>query len=104
MEASRPDELFNLEDMGISGIDLNYISKNTNVAGGTQTGETVYLKEDGTRGKVGQFNFSNNPFYREYTDNIEIPEDMRNLPDMRGSGAVRDLLEAAAWEAWPLAA
>ncbi|UQZ90123.1 hypothetical protein C4J81_13305 [Deltaproteobacteria bacterium Smac51] len=96
---SQANELFTLEELGITGIDLNYKSTNNNVAGGVQTGETVYIKEDGSTGKVGQFDFSHNPFYREFTDSIEIPEDMYYLPDMQGSGAVRDLLEAAAGEA-----
>ncbi|MCG7860541.1 hypothetical protein MD537_26395, partial [Flavihumibacter sediminis] len=39
---------------------------------------------------------ASNPFYREFTDTIEIPEALLGLPDMQGSGAVRDLREAAA--------
>ncbi len=45
-----------------------------------------------------------NPFYREYTDAIPLSAEVQALPDMKGSGAVRDLRDAANDLGWKRAA
>ena len=43
---------------------------------------------------AGNLNLADNPFYREFTDTIALTETARALPEMGGSGWVRDLREA----------
>ncbi|GHU32407.1 hypothetical protein FACS189497_13970 [Betaproteobacteria bacterium] len=46
-------------------------------------------------GNASNLDLAHNPFYRELENKIELSEAVAKLPDMRGSGAVRDLREAA---------
>src|SRR5690606_24856903 len=62
-----------------------------------------FVRSDGIEGTVNgnqslaaNLDVASNPFYREYTDEILLDKESRALPDMRGSGAVRDLRDAAA--------
>jgi hypothetical protein len=41
-------------------------------------------------------NFNINPINREFNDVINIPDDLLILPNLKGTGCVRDLLESAA--------
>ena len=61
-----------------------------------------FTRLDGTDGELNgnqslaaNLDLASNPFYREYTDRIELSEEVAALPGMQGSGAVRDLQEAA---------
>jgi hypothetical protein len=46
-------------------------------------------------GGASALDLASNPFYRQFTDAIELSPEIGALPAMRGSGAVRDLREAA---------
>ncbi|WP_156357579.1 hypothetical protein [Pseudomonas cannabina] len=48
-----------------------------------------------SQGVIGTIDFAQNTFYREFSDKIELDVDAENLPDMQGSGTVRDLREAS---------
>ncbi|PBP80922.1 calcium-binding protein, partial [Pseudomonas syringae] len=48
-----------------------------------------------TSGVVGTIDFAQNTFYREFSDTIELDQVAKYLPNMQGSGAVRDLREAS---------
>ncbi|YCH28324.1 hypothetical protein M1D39_10180 [Pseudomonas sp. D2-5] len=50
----------------------------------------------GGKGVSGDVYFETNKFYREFGDLIDIPPDLKTVANMYGSGAVRDLREAAA--------
>lgn len=51
-------------------------------------------------GTAGNLDLTENPFYRDFTDTIALTSSSRALPDMQGSGAVRDLQEAANDGVW----
>jgi hypothetical protein len=61
------------------------------------------MRIDGSEGAAGavvdgnasNLDLADNPFYRRFEDSIELSPDIAKLPAARGSGAVRDLLEAA---------
>ncbi len=104
--SSQADELFSLEDVGVSGIKVDYTAANTKQNGNTLYGTGSYIDISGDSHYMTDAWFEQDTFISGYTDTIEIPEDMRGLPNMGGSGAVRNLLEAAAqeakaWEPYP---
>lgn len=97
-------ELISLSEAGIVSISLNATNANKNLVGGNvQTATASFTRTDGSTGEAGDVSlgtagnleFASNPFYREFTDTVPITEQAAALPDMVGSGRVRDLREAA---------
>ncbi|MDY0011255.1 MAG: calcium-binding protein [Rhodocyclaceae bacterium] len=102
-------ELIALTEAGITRINLNATVTSTNLAGGNrQTATATYTRANGTTGTAGDvsldgnaanLDLASNPFYRAFTDSLPITEQAAGLPDMGGSGLVRDLREAASLSA-----
>lgn len=103
---SETNELKTLTQAGIVSISLSSTQTNTVVNGGIQTAEGTFTKSDGTSGEsatvdvgsLGNYIFDSNSFYREFTDTITLTEAASALPEMQGSGVVRDLREAASMQ------
>ena len=98
---SQSGELKTLIAAGVAAINLDSVAStmsvgNDNVANAVGTFE----RTDGSDGELSaaaaSLDLAANPFYREFSDTIAIPEALQSLPDMQGAGAVRDLLQAAA--------
>ncbi|MDO8299394.1 calcium-binding protein [Lacisediminimonas sp.] len=100
---SQSSELSTLGAVGIVAINLNPSATVTNLGNGNfQTATGSFVRADGSTGATGQTvgNVANlelavNTFYREFTDTIAPTDQASVLPDMQGSGRVRDLREAA---------
>jgi hypothetical protein len=97
-------ELMSLADAGIASIGLDNTATYENLPGGNVlSAQGSYTRADGTSGTTGEFTTGNvgnldlteNPFYSEFTDPIELTDAAKALPGMHGSGMVRDLREAA---------
>ena len=89
-------ELMSLTDAGIASIDLNDTASTTNLAGGNQqTATATFTRTDNTTGTVANLNLASSNFYREFGDTIAVSDTAQALPNMMGSGNVRDLREAA---------
>ena len=74
---------------------------NVNLGGGnTQTHSGSFTKTDSTAGNAGTAHLAgslllaNNNFYRQFTDDLAITSAAQALPQMQGSGLVRDLRAA----------
>ena len=94
--ASQANELFSLAALNIIGIDLTPTIQTVNVGNGNlQTASARFTYSDGSTGKIANLNLVDNPFYREFADSVPLTEQAQNLPDLQGSGQVRDLREAA---------
>jgi Ca2+-binding RTX toxin-like protein len=99
---SQAGELFTLNDLGIIGINVASTEHSTTLANGNQLADTgSFIKADGSTGTVGEvtgslgdINLADDTFHREFTDQLDTTA-VASLPDMQGSGAVRDLREAA---------
>ncbi|MGJ0486227.1 MAG: calcium-binding protein [Methylomicrobium sp.] len=99
---SQDGELFTLEALGIAGIHVAKSENTTRLADGNQIADLgSYIRTDGTEGTVGQvtgaladIDLVDNPFYREFSDTVPLTEQAQTLPDLQGSGRVRDLREA----------
>ena len=92
---STENELSSLNDLGIVSIDLNSDSNNVNLGNGNvQSATSAHLTQEGVEGETSNLDLASNPFYREFTDSIELSEQALSLPDAVASGLVRDLREA----------
>jgi len=95
-------ELHSLESLGITGFHVAKSENTTRLSNGNQIADLgSYIRDDGTEGTVGQItggmadiDLADNPFYRSFTDTVPLTEQAQALPDMQGSGMVRDLREA----------
>ena len=101
-------EMQSLADAGIASISLTSTATNIPLTGGNvQSAAGTYTKTNGTTGNLGEFTTGNtgnldlaqNPFYREFVDQVPLTAAALALPDMQGAGAVRDLQEAASLNA-----
>ncbi len=103
---SQAGELSTLAQKNILSIGLAASTSTVNLGNGnTLTGTAVVTRTTGGSTQVGSvsvgadttasnLNLANNPFYREFTDSIALTTAALALPEMQGSGAVRDLREA----------
>jgi Ca2+-binding RTX toxin-like protein len=105
---SQSNELGSLAEAGIAGINLASTATNIALAGGNvQSAAGTYTKSNGQTGAVGDFttgssgnlDLAQNPFYSDFTDHIALSTAAQALPNMQGSGSVRDLQEAASLDA-----
>ena len=92
---SQAGELKTLAELGITALNLTRTSSNITLPGGTQTLAGSYTKADGSGAVLADLNLTQDTFNTQYTNNIEVPEELQNLPDLPGMGRLRSLQEAA---------
>ena len=90
-------ELLTLEQANVSGINLDYNSSSTTDDNGNQHNQTgTFIKTDGTTGSIHDVWFD-----ADYADTVsktevEIPDNIKDLPEISGFGNVRSLQETMA--------
>ncbi len=95
-------ELFTLSQLGIVSINVSSIDHSQTLANGNQIADLgFFTRTDGSTGTAGEvtgnladINLVQDTFHRQFTTHFDTSA-VINLPDMQGSGAVRDLREAA---------
>jgi len=88
---SQAGELFTFTQLGVASIKVSGTAGNVNVGGGnTQTHSGSFTKVDGSTHLAGSIVLANNNFYRQFTDDPAITATAQALPQMQGSGLVRD--------------
>ncbi|MEJ2611520.1 MAG: hypothetical protein P8179_15910, partial [Candidatus Thiodiazotropha sp.] len=92
---SQDNELITLTELGIQSISTSQTEASENQNGNTVFSNGVYTKIDGTIGVTGGLLFDSSTFHTEYPDDIAITEQALSLPNMHGSGRVRNLRQAA---------
>ncbi|WP_431484048.1 calcium-binding protein [Pseudomonas solani] len=99
---AQADELKTLAEHNIVAINLDSTASNHNSNGNLISAVGSFVRGDGSEGTVNanqslaaNLDLASNPFYREFTDHITLDDTAKALPDMKGSGAVRDLREAS---------
>lgn len=91
------DSLITLEQAGIVSINLNsYASNQVDENGNTQLSSGTYTKSDGTTGQIGDYYLQNDKKDSFATEWVEVPEDVLQLPDIKGQGTVYSLHQAIA--------
>ncbi|WP_181049731.1 Ig-like domain-containing protein [Marinobacter persicus] len=96
-------ELKTLEELGVAGFHVAKEENNQVLANGNAIADLgSYIKTDGSEGALGEvtgnmadIDLADNPFYREFDDSVPLTEQAETLPNMRGSGHLRDLQEAS---------
>jgi RTX calcium-binding nonapeptide repeat (4 copies) len=99
---SQTGELATLAAKGIASIALVPTDTTTNLNNGnTVTGQAVVKRTNGSSTQIdsvdlqaSNLDLANNPFYREFTDRISLTDAAKALPEMGGSGVLRDLRQA----------
>ena len=93
---SQSDELFSLGEMGIEALYTSHSASGANLGGGSvEISAGEFLRSDGSLGKMSDLGLGFESFRRKFSEAVPIPDEIASLPDMMGSGAVRDLLQAA---------
>ncbi len=93
---SEAGELQSLADAGIQSISLASVDRLLGFGNGNQqTASASFMRTDGSVGKVANLNLASNNFFREFSSPIKLTADASRLPNLHGSGSVRDLREAA---------
>ncbi|WP_412770172.1 calcium-binding protein [Ralstonia pseudosolanacearum] len=91
---SQAEELQTLTEAGITSIKLASDRANTNYGDAILAQSGTFTRSDGSNGQAGSFILAQNSFVREFTP-ITVSDMAKALPDLVGSGWVRDLREAA---------
>ncbi|MDP3700640.1 MAG: hypothetical protein Q8R72_07015, partial [Hylemonella sp.] len=106
---SQADELYTFDQLGVASINLSNTTSNVNLGGGnTQTHTGSFTRTDGTDGESGTAQLAgslllvNNNFFSEFTDDPALTAEALALPEMQGSGFVRDLRAAMSLAGVPL--
>ena len=98
---SQTEELLTLSQLGIASISTAKTRHGWLLGNGNQLAERgTYTRTGGVVGIPGEVrqmadvNLAENAFHREFTDEVALTDGVAELPDMRGSGRVRDLRQA----------
>ena len=92
---SQSNELSTLAANNIRSISLNKTSTTTNLGNGNaQTATATFTRTDDTTGTAANLELVNNTFYRQFTNRVTLTNNARKLPEVSGSGRVRNLREA----------
>ena len=99
---SQKDELKTLADSGIASIGAKGVNQLVDLGNGNvQAAQGTYTRINGSTGDTGEttaaaanLNLLVNTFYRTFSTSVPLSETAQGLPEMRGSGQVRDLREA----------
>ena len=92
---SQSNELSTLAANNIRSISLNKTSATTNLGNGnTQTATATFTRTDDTTGTAANLGLVSNTFYRKFTNRVTLTNNAKKLPEVSGSGRVRNLREA----------
>ncbi|MDM7943902.1 MAG: calcium-binding protein [Hydrogenophaga sp.] len=95
--ATEAGELMNLAQAGIASLSLGHTLMNQRQANGNLLArQGSFTLADGSQTSMGEFHLSVDTFDTRFTEQIEVHDDIAVLAHLPGSGAVRDLHQAAA--------
>ena len=93
---SQAGELKTLAELGIASLNLAKTANSQTLTGGNQIADLgSFTRTDGTTAVMADVNLASDTFHRSFTDIIPVTALTAALPDMQGSGRVRDLRQAA---------
>ena len=99
---SQSNELFTLSSQNIASINVTKTANSQTLANGNQIADLgSFTRTDGSTGTAGavtgnlaDINLASDTFHRSFPNELDTTS-VATLPDMQGSGKVRDLREAA---------
>ncbi len=111
LDAGETSELKTLAELGIASIKVAKIENSQMLANGNEIADLgSFTRTDGSVGGMGvtsglaDVNLASDTFHRMFLDAVPLDPLAAALPDMQGSGLVRDLREAANDAGWRFAA
>jgi hypothetical protein len=92
---SSADELFALNDLGITALNTGYTNVNiTDPNGNIQTQAGTFKKADGTAGQMNNYALRRDTTYTIANQWLDVPAEISALPDLQAYGNVYDLHQA----------
>ena len=94
---SQEGELLTLNEAKVKA--LNLANKNTDHDlgnGNSLAEEGTYTDSDGNEKQMGDLNLAADHFHSRFSDSVPLTDEQQQAPNLRGSGRLRDLREAAA--------
>ena len=83
---SQENEIFTLQELNVATISVSTLANSLN---------SSYTDTDGVEHETESVIIRDSGFYREFSESITVPDYIASLPNIKGSGTVRDLDEAA---------
>ena len=94
---SQEGELLTLEEAKVKALNLANKNADRDLGNGnTLAEEGTYTDSDGNEKQMGDLNLAADHFHSRFSDSITLTDEQQQTPNLRGSGRVRDLREAAA--------
>ena len=94
---SEEGEIFALKDLHIKSLNLGYTQADKDLGNGNTLAEVgSYTDEDGNEHIMGDLRLSADRLHSRYSNSIPLTDEQQQEVNLRGSGRLRDLREAAA--------
>ena len=94
---SEEGEIFALKDLRIKSLNLGYTQADKDLGNGNTLAEVgSYTDEDGNEHIMGDLRLSADRLHSRYSNSIPLTDEQQQEVNLRGSGRLRDLREAAA--------
>ena len=94
---SEEGEIFALKDLRIKSLNLGYTQADKDLGNGNTLAEVgSYTDEDGNEHIMGDLRLSADRLHSRYSNSIPLTDEQQQEVNLRGSGRLRDLCEAAA--------
>ena len=94
---SQEGELLTLNEAKVKALNLANKNSDRDLGNGnTLAEEGTYTDSDGNEKQMGDLNLAADHFHSRYSDSLPLTDEQQQAPNLRGSGRVRDLREAAA--------
>ena len=94
---SQEGELLTLNEAKVKALNLANQNSNRDLGNGNSLAEEgTYTDSDGNEKQMGDLNLAADHFHSRYSDSLPLTDEQQQAPNLRGSGRVRDLREAAA--------
>ena len=94
---SQEGELLTLNEAKVKALNLANKNTDRDLGNGNSLAEEgTYTDSDGNEKQMGDLNLAADPFHSRFSDSVSLTDEQQQAPNLRDSGRVRDLREAAA--------
>lgn len=94
---SQEGELLTLDEAKVKALNLANQNADRDLGNGNSLAEEgTYTDSDGNEKQMGDLNLAADHFHSRFSDSVPLTDEQQQAPNLRGSGRVRDLREAAA--------
>ena len=94
---SQEGELLTLNEAKVKALNLANKNTDRDLGNGNSLAEEgTYTDSDGNEKQMGDLNLTADHFHSRFSDSLPLTDEQQQAPNLRGSGRVRDLHEAAA--------